>query len=83
MTKSIDFAEIQQILEKRLEEIFLEIRSYPSPIAGCDQQFNFLLEQRGQLSRLLQQVKESRSGGDVGKTLLAELDTFLSEDRVE
>tara|TARA_Y100000758_G_scaffold27862_1_gene18739 strand:+ start:830 stop:1009 length:180 start_codon:yes stop_codon:yes gene_type:complete len=39
-------------LKKELNE---EIRYYPGPIAGCDVQFNWLLEER---IRLAEQLKE-------------------------
>ncbi len=35
---------------KRIQE---EISSYPAPIAGCDEQFNYLLERRSQIRREL------------------------------
>ena len=36
-----------------LRRIADEIRSYPRPIAGCDAQFNHLLERRAELEHLL------------------------------
>jgi hypothetical protein len=39
-------AQIQGELHARKQRLFQEIRAYPTPIAGCDQQFNFLLEQQ-------------------------------------
>jgi hypothetical protein len=48
--------ELKDYLESSRRSILEEIRSYPPPIAGCDLQFNYLLEQRelvsGELSRL-------------------------------
>ena len=35
------------------EDLYKEICSYPAPVAGCDEQFNYLLEQR---SRIQQEV---------------------------
>lgn len=44
-----------QMLRSRLqaekERVEREISSYSTPIAGCDQQFNYLLEKRAQLRR--------------------------------
>ena len=37
----------------RLETIYEQIKNYPTPIAGCDEQFNFLLEERDRLRNLL------------------------------
>jgi hypothetical protein len=48
--------ELEDHLENARRSILAEIRNYPPPIAACDQQFNYLLEQRdrivGELSRL-------------------------------
>ena len=46
-------------IKKRLRELNEEIRYYPGPIAGCDVQFEWLLEERMRLSNLL---KESEIG---------------------
>ena len=47
--------ELRNQLETARRSILEEIRNYPRPIAGCDQQFNYLLEERdrilGELSR--------------------------------
>jgi hypothetical protein len=42
-----------------------EIRTYPTPIAGCDQQFNYLLEKRDQLLRETNSINEAISRGDI------------------
>jgi hypothetical protein len=41
--------------KNKLKELNEEIRYYPGPIAGCDAQFNWLLEER---IRLANQLKE-------------------------
>ena len=46
-------------IKKRLRELNEEIRYYPGPIAGCDVQFGWFLEERIRLSNLL---KESEIG---------------------
>ncbi len=46
-------------IKKRLRELNEEIRYYPGPIAGCDVQFEWLLEERIRLSEL---SKESEIG---------------------
>ena len=38
-----------------------EIRSYPRPVAGCDAQFNYLLERRDAIERALIALRSSRS----------------------
>lgn len=40
-----------------LERIKAEISAYPRPIAGCDAQFNHLLEKRTKLESALNSVK--------------------------
>jgi hypothetical protein len=36
-------------LEKRIQDLSAEIRSYPTPIARCDEQLAALLEERARL----------------------------------
>ena len=45
-------------LLKRKAAIQLEINNYPSPIAGCDQQFNHLLEQRANIRKQLKELEK-------------------------
>lgn len=40
-------------LERRIQDLSLEIRNYPTPIARCDEQLAALLEERARLIRLL------------------------------
>ena len=42
-----------QEIAAQLETIYEQIKNYPTPIAGCDEQFNFLLEERDRLRDLL------------------------------
>lgn len=48
----------REALLKRKAEIQAEINSYPGPIAGCDQQFNHLLEQRAEIRKRLQELEQ-------------------------
>ena len=43
-------------LEKVKTRVNKEIGNYPSPIPGCDVQFNYLLEERSKISAALKQV---------------------------
>ena len=45
---------------ERLQRIKNEIKHYPTPIAGCDEQFNFLLSER---NRLTEELNNIRYGG--------------------
>jgi len=44
-------------LEALLGDLYLQIKNYPTPIAGCDEQFNFLLSERDRLRDALEQLK--------------------------
>jgi hypothetical protein len=57
-------AELRDRLEKAKKAILEEIRNYPRPIAGCDQQFNYLLEERDRISGELSRVASLGSNGD-------------------
>lgn len=54
--------ELAKHLEEVRRSVLAEIRSYPSPIAGCDQQFNHLLEQRARIARGLSRLASIRQG---------------------
>jgi len=41
--------EREKFLEAEKRRLYEAIRNYPTPIAGCDQQFNYLLEQQAQV----------------------------------
>ncbi len=49
---------LKSILEKKKQEVQDEILHYPPPIPACDQQFNYLLEQRALLAQAVRQVNE-------------------------
>lgn len=52
--------EIRTYLEQKRDEIYQEIRHYPPPIPACDQQFNYLLEQRTQVHQALRRVEKAQ-----------------------
>jgi hypothetical protein len=52
-------AEARPHLEVELKRIKEEIAGYPGPIAGCDAQFNHLLEER---QRLLDALRDMDNG---------------------
>ena len=56
------WTEIEVHLERARRSILAEIRNYPPPIAGCDQQFNHLLEQRDRIARDLRRLAALRRG---------------------
>jgi len=50
-------------LAERIEELSREIRSYPTPIARCDEQLAALLEERAMLLVLLAKQNQKPAGG--------------------
>jgi hypothetical protein len=46
-------------LEAEKQRLYEEMRHYPTPIAGCDQQFNYLLEQQAQVVAELYRVRQA------------------------
>lgn len=48
-------------LQKERALIVEEIRSYPRPVAGCDAQFNHLLERRDAIDSALSALRSSIS----------------------
>jgi hypothetical protein len=49
---------LRHLLEKRLAELSLEIRSYPTPIARCDLHLPALLEERTAVLSMLNSLDE-------------------------
>ena len=49
---------LRNYLEDIIRPITAEIRNYPLPAAGCDAQYNHLLEQRGRLAEELTSLAE-------------------------
>ena len=46
----------KQEITARLDAIYGQIKTYPTPIAGCDKQFNYLLEERNRLREMIEQL---------------------------
>ena len=45
------------VAAERLQRIKDEIKHYPTPIAGCDDQFKFLLSERDRLTQELREIR--------------------------
>ena len=69
--------EIRELLESRKTRLFEEIRLYPTPIAGCDQQFNYLLEQQALAVRELAAAREIVALGTTDGNVLRRLADFV------
>ena len=55
------FRAARERLEGERRRIQEEISGYPAPVAGCDEQFNYLLERRTQVGRALARLREEES----------------------
>ena len=61
--RGTEIQEARARLEGERRRIQEEISRYPAPIAGCDEQFNYLLERRSQVRRELARLVEEESLG--------------------
>ena len=48
--------ETKEELKQELERVNTEIGNYRSPITGCDEQFNYLLEMRSEMERRIKEL---------------------------
>jgi hypothetical protein len=69
---------LRQELERKRREITAEINAYPSPIAGCDAQFNGLLEDRRRILAGLR-LLDSFPSHDVGEHYTVDLAAFKKQ----
>ena len=53
--------ETKEELKQELERVNTEIGNYPSPITGCDEQFNYRLETRSKMEKRIRELSK-RSG---------------------
>ena len=60
-------AEVRELTD-RLESIYEQIKHYPTPIAGSDEQFNYLLSERNRLAKELSELRRSAGLGLGGST---------------
>jgi hypothetical protein len=51
--------ELADRLEAEKRRLYEAIRTYPTPIAGCDQQFNHLLAEQARVSAELERVRQA------------------------
>jgi hypothetical protein len=71
---------ILDALQKRRAGLCREIRGYPTPIAGCDVQFNGLLEEREALGREIARLDEARAA-EHGEEGAQAVTAFLATSR--
>jgi hypothetical protein len=75
------WARIRAHLENQRTHINDQIGRYPTPIAGCDQQFNYLLEQRTGLSAECRRVNKAENLSLSAEDPVKVLDDFISSSR--
>ena len=62
MSTEIEWEALRRRLEEEKNAVSAEIAAYPRPIAGCDAQFNHLLERRRALWEELSRLEAARGG---------------------
>jgi len=68
---------IRAQLETEKARIYEAIGSYPSPIAACDQQFNYLLEEQTRISRELVRLNEATTASLTIADSIELIDEFI------
>jgi hypothetical protein len=64
-------------LETEKTRIYEAIGNYPAPIAACDQQFNYLLEERTRISQELDRLKEATAADLTLEESIQRMDEFI------
>lgn len=70
---------IRAELERKRLALAEEIRNYPTPIAGCDQHFNWLLEQEQRVRAQIQRLNSLAAQARTPEALAAALRAFDAE----
>ena len=73
---------IKNYLEDERHRVYEEIRNYPTPIAGCDEQFNHLLRQRANVFEELVRLDEAREESLKGEDAITLLNGFIASSKV-
>ena len=60
MSNTVEWDALRRRLETEKDAVAAEIQAYPRPIAGCDAQFNHLLERRRLLWEELSRLEAAR-----------------------
>lgn len=67
MSSHAHWQQQKEALESERERVIEQIRSYPTPIPACDEQFNWLLAERTRVARALEQVNSRLRGEDAAR----------------
>lgn len=65
-------------LENEKARIYEAIGSYPTPIAGCDQQFNYLLEEQTRIRLELDRLTGTSNASIPAEDSFKRIDEFLA-----
>src|SRR5262249_28754604 len=68
---------IRTHLENEKVRIHEEIRNYPRPLPACDQQFNYLLEERARISQELDRMDEASRESLARSDPIGPIDEFI------
>jgi hypothetical protein len=80
MTAASPWEALGRRLEEEKRAIAAEIETYPRPIAGCDAQFNHLLERRRALWEELSRLEAARAGRAISPEDFLQSSTCLDRD---
>lgn len=69
--------EIRSCLERHRERIYAQIKDYPTPITACDQQFNYLLDERTSVCRELDLLKSAAEGCSLDGDRVDRIQAFI------
>ncbi len=72
---------LHEHLERIKQPINEEIRNYPLPAAGCDAQYNHLIEQRGQLAKEISLLDKIDMAPALGE--FVDASAFLDEETIK
>lgn len=73
------WSELHAGLRVRFRALSDEMRSYPTPIARCDEQLTRLIEQRDAVRTELERIAEVDANGGVATCTTEALDPFLAQ----
>jgi hypothetical protein len=70
--------DLRDHLQRTGESLNLEIRSYPTPIAACDEQLTELLERRAMVLNELRRMEALETRGALPRDQLAVIEMFIT-----
>ena len=80
MNSAMQWEALRRSLEEMKGAVAAEIQAYPRPIAGCDAQFNHLLERRRLLWEELSRLEAARGDRSMGVEAFLRSSTCLDQE---